>query len=130
MGLSFLITKMKFPKFPKWQDGRQGTGHKVLTLINSKLLKFDCHVLKYPTGSYIPFHTDPAKEGYKHYRLNIILTKAAGGAFICPNYSGVFKWWRFHFFRPDVTEHCVTPVWEGTRYVFSIGWLKKVRSLV
>jgi hypothetical protein len=122
---------MKFPKFPKWQDGRQGTGYKVLTLINSKLLKLDLHILKYPEGTYIPSHIDPAREGYEHYRLNIVLKKAKyGGSLIVNETLYKSPGSRIIFFRPDISRHLVTNVYEGTRYVLSIGWLKKARSLV
>lgn len=110
-------------KLPKWKDGRQGTGYKVLTLINNERFKFDMHVLKYETGTGIPAHKDPAKPGYEHHRLNIVLKQALrGGEFVLgPLYSLA----RIHKFRPDTTIHAVTPIEKGTRYVLSIGWLKK-----
>jgi hypothetical protein len=113
-------------KFPKWQEGRQGTGYKVLTLINSKFFKFDCHILKYPEGSSIPPHKDPAKEGYEHYRLNITLKRSKiGGYFNCAN--TLYRSLRVALFRPDLETHSVMEVLLGTRYVLSIGWLKKIK---
>jgi len=45
-----------------------------------------------------------------------------GGKFII---KGKAKEGRLHKFRPDKYKHRVTKVKEGTRYVFSIGYLKK-----
>jgi hypothetical protein len=110
-------------KFFKWKEGRQGTGYKVLTLINSERFEFDLHVLKYETGTSIPKHKDPAKPGYEHHRLNIVLKQAErGGEFVLgPLYSSA----RINKFRPDITPHAVCLIEKGTRYVLSIGWLKK-----
>jgi hypothetical protein len=50
-------------------------------------LEWDCYLIKYPTGSRIPFHTDPlpvaeGQEPKVHRRLNaIIKTAGRGGAF-------------------------------------------------
>ena len=59
----------------------------------------------------------------KHYRLNIVLKKARlGGEFICPD--AIFQRKRIKFFRPDISEHQVTKVVAGSRYLLSIGWVK------
>ena len=66
----------------KFKPGRQGSGYSVLTLFKSKLLNRDAYVIKYPVGSFIPAHKDPAPEGYTHWRLNIVFpTTHVGGAF-------------------------------------------------
>jgi hypothetical protein len=58
----------------------------------------------------------------RHYRLNIILTAAReGGEFRCKN--ALFESARIKLFRPDVSEHEVTPVTSGSRLIFSLGWI-------
>ena len=107
-----------------WMEGRQGSGYFKKKLLESKLFKFDVYLLKYPVGSYINKHTDPVK-GYKHYRLNISLNdKFLGGA---PNVEGkcIIENNFFYCFRPDLYEHSVNRIEFGTRYVLSIGWLKR-----
>jgi hypothetical protein len=71
----------------------------------------------------IPPHTDPVC-GRHHYRLNIIIWNAAsGGKFHCSNM--IFGTKRIKFFRPDINEHSVDRINNGTRYVLSIGWAIK-----
>ena len=103
----------------KWVKGRQETGYERLTLIQGGFLPFDLHILRYRPGDHIPPHTDPV-ESERHYRLNIILTKAHGGEF---HGTTIFETKRIKFFRPDIMEHSVTEVTHGTRYVLSIGWV-------
>lgn len=105
-----------------WQFGRQGTGYEVFTLINSKKLNFDCHLIRYPVGASIPAHVDPVSRG-DHYRLNIeIWRPKAGGELICS--QSIWRRGRINLFRPDKAIHAVTEVKEGIRYVLSIGWVK------
>ena len=106
-----------------WVKGRQGTGYEKLRLLVSSYFKFDVYLLKFKKGSYIDTHTDPVKEG-RHFRLNIILKNAyEGGEFVCKNtiFSNSF----INYFRPDISEHGVTRIDSGVRYVLSIGWIKK-----
>jgi hypothetical protein len=107
-------------KFLQWEQGRQGTGYERLTLIVGGFLPLDLHILRYRPGDHVPPHTDPVEFG-RHYRLNIILTKAKGGEFHCAN--TIFETSRIKLFRPDLEEHSVTLVTRGTRYVLSIGWV-------
>lgn len=107
-------------QFFKWQKGQRDTGYYILTLIRT--LIFDCYIIKYPQGSYIPPHTDLVK-GKRHYRINLVLTHPPGGEFICADSIYKSKW--LNFFRPDKNVHSVTKVEKGTRYVFSIGWATK-----
>lgn len=104
-----------------WIDGRQKSGYLKRKIFESKLLKTDCYLLKYPEGSEIKLHTDPVTTG-KHYRLNIILKRARGGAFKCN--GKYFKFGPIIFFRPDLYEHSVTRITSGTRYVLSIGFIR------
>jgi hypothetical protein len=121
-----------------WQIGRSANPKSpyfkwpLFVRVLGKLLKADAYILKYPEGSAIDFHKDSAPVGYKHYRLNIVLKRAkVGGEFIikqvCPDYGYWInpQYGRIHLFRPDITEHAVSPIAKGTRYVLSIGWLVK-----
>ena len=111
-----------------WEGGRQGTGYFKFKIFESKRLECDCYLLKYPEAAHIPFHTDPVKPGKKHYRLNIIVKKCVtGGDFLCE--KTIINFWRFVLFRPDLYLHSVTTVYNGTRYVLSIGWLRNDRKV-
>ncbi|MGB1298018.1 MAG: 2OG-Fe(II) oxygenase [Psychrobium sp.] len=84
-------------------------------------IKFDMYLLRFPEGSEIAPHVDKVSSG-KHYRLNIALKQAIrGGEFICQ--SPLFEFSRIKLFRPDVCEHSVTKIEQGTRYLLSIGWI-------
>lgn len=108
----------------RWVEGRQGTGYQTFTLIHNHLLKLDCLLIRYKPGASIPEHTDPVGVGYKHHRLNIELKAARqGGELVC--HESLLRIGPIHYFRPDKAMHAVTEVKEGTRYVFSIGWLKR-----
>jgi hypothetical protein len=106
----------------RWQRGRQETGYdKMLLLTASWPLPFDTYLIRYPEGAEIPAHVDQVKSG-KHYRLNLILkSPKSGGEFICKD--PLFATSRIKFFRPDISEHSVTRVNGGSRYVFSLGWV-------
>jgi hypothetical protein len=114
--------------FLVWKEGRQGSGYWKLKLLESKLLKFDLYILKFPTGSYIDWHRDPAVEGHKHWRLNWIFWKGKGGQFEaepCDPKDYPISKPRLNMFRPDKVLHCVSKIESSTRYVFSLGWLTK-----
>lgn len=111
----------------KWEKGRQGSGYnKMLLFRTSWPIHFDYYLLHYPEQSYLPSHTDPV-DGYKHYRLNIILKRPKdGGLFICPKpiwELGVGH--RVVFFRSDEMVHGLTRIYEGSRWVLSFGWAIK-----
>lgn len=110
-------------KLFRWERGRQLSGYdKMLLCGATRPLKFDMYLLKFPEGSEIPAHTDPVANG-QHYRLNIVLKNAIeGGEFICKD--PIFETRRLKFFRPDVSEHQVSKIIKGNRYLLSIGWLK------
>lgn len=75
----------------------------------------------YKQGSYIPKHKDPSS-GRKIYRLNIELWKAKkGGQFNCPKMIWQFKD-RIYLFRADTSNHYVTPIEEGSRWILSFGF--------
>lgn len=111
----------------RWQRGRQGSGYDKLLLAGTLWpLPCDCYLLRFPTGALVPPHTDRVSLG-RHYRLNIILrAPRRGGEFVCarPIHAGR----RIKLFRPDVEEHSVTMIEEGTRWVLSIGWVRGARG--
>ncbi|MGA4237571.1 2OG-Fe(II) oxygenase [Ralstonia pseudosolanacearum] len=106
----------------RWRRGRQGTGYdKMLLATATWPIRFDSYLIRYPEGSEIPPHTDPASDG-RHYRLNIVLkSPRSGGEFVCAN--PIFQTRRIKLFRPDACEHSVTRVQGGSRYVLSVGWV-------
>ena len=108
----------------RWQRGRQGTGYdKMLLLTGRWPVPFDSYLIRYPAGSAIPPHTDPVQAG-RHYRLNLVLKASPrGGEFVCA--TPIFETARIKLFRPDACEHSVTRVEGGSRYVLSIGWVRR-----
>lgn len=107
----------------KWTKGRQGTGYlKKLLLQGRWPVPFDLYLLKYPVDSLINGHKDPA-EGGRHFRINLLLKKATEGGLFWKDDE--IKFGRLQFFRPDVSEHGVTKVNAGTRYVLSFGYVIK-----
>lgn len=123
---SWKDTKAFYRTWLKWKRGRHNkSGYKSLLLFfNPWLVPFHVIMLKYPPGSYIRPHKD-AVDGKLHYRLNVVLKPAKKGGLF--NTKGAFiKTKILNFFRSDLCEHEVTKVEEGTRYVFSIGWVVKV----
>lgn len=113
-------------KLFRWERGRQETGyHKMLLCTARWPLPFDMYLLKFPQGCEIPKHTDSVEQG-RHFRLNVVLKSAQeGGEFICENM--LFETNRIKLFRPDISEHSVSKVTKGNRYLFSLGWVRKPR---
>lgn len=106
-----------------WKEGRQKAGYEIFTILFSKLLRMDCYLIRYPVGAHIPPHCDQVGENEKHYRLNLEIWPARkGGKLNCAH--SIFRLGPINLFRPDLVTHSVSPVVEGTRYVFSIGWVK------
>ena len=106
----------------RWRGGRQRSGYDKMLLAQSWLpLPFDLYLLRFPTGTEIGPHRDRVESG-DHYRLNIILRPALrGGEFQCAD--PIFASRRIKLFRPDRSEHSVTRIEAGTRYVLSLGWV-------
>lgn len=102
----------------QWQKGRQGTGYYKYPIIS--LPFFDCYLLKYKEGSYIPSHRDSITNK-RHFRLNIVIQEAIkGGQFVCE--KSILSLRRISLFRPDRYYHQVTKIIRGTRYVLSFGF--------
>lgn len=110
----------------RWQRGRQNSGYEKMLICGAIWpMKFDVYILKFPQGSEVKPHTDTVKSG-KHYRLNIVLKNATkGGEFICE--SPLYESNRIKLFRPDISSHRVSNVIEGSRYLLSIGWVRKTK---
>jgi len=113
-----------FKKLFRWEKGRQKSGYDKMLLCGATWpLKFDTYLLKFPEGSEIMPHTDKVKSG-RYYRLNIVLKQAKrGGEFFCK--KAIFESKRIKLFRTDICEHQVSKVEEGSRYLLSIGWVRK-----
>lgn len=111
----------------RWQKGRQQSGYDKMLLATARLpftwlQGFDVYLLRFPVGSAIRPHRDEV-EGGRHYRLNIILRPAkVGGVFSCT--ESIYESARIKLFRPDVSEHAVSEVLEGTRLLLSVGWVR------
>lgn len=104
-----------------WQKGRQGTGYFKKKLFESHSgILCDLYLLKYPEGCHIPKHKDEIGFGKKHYRVNLVLKPAKkGGEFICE--KTIINLPFLKVFRPDLSEHEVTKVEKGNRYILSFG---------
>lgn len=108
-----------------WQRGRQESGYDKMLLAQSPVpVPFDLWLLRYPEGAHIDWHTDPVNEG-KHFRLNVLLKKAKRGGKFLTKKVPIFNHARAVLFRPDRDLHKVTEIQEGTRYVLSLGWIRK-----
>jgi hypothetical protein len=107
----------------RWTKGRQKTGYDKMLLLGSYWpLPFDVYLLRFKEGTEIPPHTDKVESG-EHYRINIIIKKAErGGDFVCE--TPIYENRRIKYFRSDESEHAVTKIEKGIRYVLSIGWVK------
>lgn len=86
-----------------WAPGRQGSGYSKYYLRDAPLMEaqrsfvhqaqqvlanhvndgkatehMDALLIRYPPGSSIPDHKDPAPEGFSHHRLNVLLSEPSG----------------------------------------------------
>lgn len=109
----------------KWISGRQGGGYSKMLIIPlwlSTLMKIDIYFLYFPTGVEVKKHKDPAKEGFKHYRMNITLWNSGNNRMYI--LGPIKRAWRVEIFRPDSYEHGLRPV-TGNLLMLSIGWLRR-----
>lgn len=119
----------------RWIKGRQGTGYYKMKLLPSLGFNFDCCLLKYEVGSYIPTHLDETLVDHCHHRFNLIVKSCVGGNFRIltreDNYrKGRFFGFNWVKFRPDIQKHSVSEVLSGSRYVLSVGWLTKDKKFI
>jgi hypothetical protein len=119
-----------------WEQGRQGTGYQKASLLDQPTASpiveraveelgrpsyFDAWLLRYPVGSDIPAHTDPALEGLCHVRLNALIVAGAGGMLCLDGLDVPLHDRDAYIFRPDIVEHSVAAIQQGTRLVLSVG---------
>lgn len=100
-------------------EGRQGTGYFKKLLAMGRT--WDLYLLKYPAGSSIPLHRDPAAN-FEHYRLNLVLW-GPQTFFVPSDQKVIADLGRLQLFRSDTTDHAVKRS-DRTRYVLSLGWLR------
>lgn len=129
-----------------WEKGRQETGYlkaavpvnysaiiqglvvrsiQALDNTEPRALTYDCYILKYEKGSFIPYHKDDALFESQHWRLNAIISDAdKGGELNFEHRTVGFTQRDAVIFRPDLLNHSVSTVESGIRYVWSVGILK------
>jgi len=123
----------------RFERGRQGTGYDKADLLDvddpvvvatlARLRQvlgdppaIDAWWIVYPPGSHIPAHTDPSPaEGLAHVRLNVIVERSVGGAFVAACRAVDLGVGDAVLFRPDVVVHAVSLVKERPRRVLSVG---------
>lgn len=111
--------------FLRWENGRQGGGYSKMALLPtwlSRRLKADAYLICIPANTTIVKHKDPVTEGYKHYRMNVIIRRGIGRMFILgpiTRYGG-----RIDIFRPDLYEHGLQPA-PADIWMISFGCLIK-----
>jgi hypothetical protein len=123
----------------RFERGRQGTGYKKADLLNEtvpiivnvvgrlrRLLgdppAVDAWWLVYPPGSHIPTHTDPPlAAGLAHLRVNVLIERGVGGAFVAACTAIELDVGDAVLFRPDIVPHAVGLVKAGSRGVLSVG---------
>lgn len=123
-----------------WMKGRQDTGYNILYLKDKVGVQhlaqrakdilgpmfedfWDCYLIRYDVGQYIPSHKDDvALFGKRHHRLNAMVKLAEeGGDFIINGSKAEFPLGSAIDFFPDDEEHEVTKVEKGQRLVFTVG---------
>lgn len=123
-----------------WQPGRTSP-QSYFKLLLGRLWFADLYILKFPPGSSIDWHTDPVNPGLQHHRLNVFLRRPRVGCQIMTKFlaldgekRGAQKLTmrhkpRWHYMRPDVTEHAVNPNLDTkTGYILSLGWVTKEKQ--
>jgi hypothetical protein len=119
-----------------FEPGRQGTGYDKANILDvimaDRLVKrclkeldnpalFDAWLLRYPVGSEIPAHTDPAIDGMCHVRINALSLASQGGVLYVDGLELPLDGGDAYVFRPDAMKHMVTPVEGNERFVLSVG---------
>ncbi len=119
-----------------WQEGRQGTGYEKHDLTSETALEwliaralgelndpdeYDAWLLRYPPGSEIPSHTDPAIDGMCHVRFNAIVSAGEGGLLTLDGTPVSLEDGDAYIFRPDLVVHSVAKVTVGPRLLLSVG---------
>ena|SRR5438045_16580 len=93
--------------------------------------KWDAYLLFYPPGSEVVGHKDPAPEGMRHVRLNVIVRPAEDGGELVVEPGDMSGTWHFFsaetvgegvIFSPSTYRHKVREI-AGSRVVLSFGCL-------
>jgi hypothetical protein len=109
-------------KFLRWEKGRQVGSYSKLALIPywlSRLIHSDAYLLYFPDGCSVIKHKDPVAEGYKHYRMNLVIKRPTkGGRMYC--LGSVKRFGPLEIFRPDLYEHGLEPI-TGSMLMLSFG---------
>lgn len=103
-----------------WKRGRQDAEYHTLKLFQSSLFKFDVYLLRVPANNLVPWHTDPAPEGYIHRRFNAHL-KGRGWTYL--GSMGNSSKTRTLKFDASEVEHAYLA--NRDVLILSIGWLVK-----
>lgn len=118
--------------FLRWQKGRQEGSYSKLLLIPiwlSKFLNADAYLLNFPDGCSVIKHKDPVAEGYRHFRLNIIVKRSKNPRDKMYILGPVYRWWRFEVFSPDRYFHGLQPI-TGNMLMLSFGVRIKTNTIV
>lgn len=114
-----------------WDKGRQGSGYFKKKLFESTLLRCDLYLLKIPAGVGVPEHTDPAPDGFNHWRLNIELgSMARTGQTIVKGWYNVWLQhkdqmkFRVVLFNASKLQHEYTPGEQDALFI-SFGFLRR-----
>jgi hypothetical protein len=124
-----------------FEPGRQGTGYDkayvppglffwlrqtTLWALGVSLdIAYDCYLVRYNEGCWIPLHKDDAPLAQEHHRLNAMITMPEqGGELIVEGQHIELAVSDAYVFRPDLQEHEVKPVQTGTRLIWSVGVLQ------
>jgi hypothetical protein len=117
--------------FLRWEKGRQVGSYSKLALIPlwlSKLINSDAYILSFPAGCSVIKHRDLVAEGYKHYRMNLVLRRPDNGRrMYC--LGPVKRFGRIEIFRPDLYDHGLEPI-TGSMLMLSFGCRVKTNSIV
>jgi len=82
----------------------------------------DSYFLRCGPGISIPPHTDPARPGFEHHRLNVVLsTDHVGGDVSVDGHRVEWQAGDALIFRPDLLQHEVSTVTSGQRLLWSVG---------
>ena len=109
--------------FLRWEKGRQEGSYFKMSLLPhwlSKFLNADAYLLRFPNGCSVIKHRDPVAEGYRHYRMNIIVKRSDNPSDKMYILGPIKRFWRIDIFRPDCYYHGLKPI-TGTMYMLSFG---------
>lgn len=86
---------------------------------------YDCYIVRYIEGAFIPPHLDDAPLATQHHRINALIQRAnKGGELFINNEAVSLALGDAYIFRPDTEIHEVYPVIKGTRLIWTLGALQ------